>query len=223
MQSRSSRHYTTGVLLLAVLGFVGCAVGTSVTGDGGSPSDGGPKDGGSQNKDSGTQDSGTQNKDSGSQGYDSGTQQLDSGSPCGTCQGNTVCCGSKCVDTTKDSNNCGSCGNVCTGQTCCNSACTNTTSDINNCGACGNTCGSGMTCVNSTCQGSTTCTIDKSTCAHSPCTTGVALGPFCDLTDEGIVYFVCLDYPSCCSTTWDATCVSDAASYETNSCIGSGC
>ncbi len=123
-----------------------------------------------------------------------------------------------------DPNNCGSCGNVCTGTTCCSSSCTDTTTDNSNCGTCGHLCGSGTTCVSSTCQGSTsTCTLDKASCTHSPCTTGAALGAFCDISDEGIVYFVCLDIPSCCSSTWDASCVSDAATYEINSCIGSGC
>lgn len=55
----------------------------------------------------------------------------------------TVCCGNRCVDVTKDVNNCGICGVICPlvgNFQCCNGIC----SDINinpfNCGGCGRIC-----------------------------------------------------------------------------------
>ncbi|HSQ63738.1 MAG TPA: hypothetical protein VLM85_11015 [Polyangiaceae bacterium] len=213
-----------GVVLLAFGGFLGCAVGTSSTGDAGLADAGSAKDAGKDT--SAPKDSGSQGNDSGSQTFDSGSQ-VDSGGGCGTCLGSaSTCCGTTCVDTTSDPNNCGSCGHGCTGLSCCSSSCVDTTSDMSNCGSCGNACGSGMTCVNSQCTGGTsTCTISMGTCAHSPCTTGGALAVGCDSSAEDLTLLVCVldGLSSCCSTTWDSSCVSDAAFWEANSCIGSGC
>ncbi len=95
-------------------------------------------------------------------------------------------------------------------------------SDVNNCGGCGVTCNG--TCMNGTCQTQTSgCTLDMGTCSHSPCTTGGALSPSCDANDEGIVASVCLFDLTCCTTTWDSTCVSYAQLFEINSCVGGGC
>jgi hypothetical protein len=75
------------------------------------------------------------------------------------------------VDTTSDTNNCGSCGNVCNppgngsvscvagacrdvcggGSTLCTGACVNTLTDANNCGFCSNVCAQGIPCVSGTC------------------------------------------------------------------------
>jgi hypothetical protein len=61
-------------------------------------------------------------------------------------------------------------------------------------------------------------------CAHSPCTTGGALQDGCDGNDEDITDFVCLFFdPSCCTTSWDSTCVSYASLVEANACQGGGC
>src|SRR5256885_2362097 len=51
-----------------------------------------------------------------------------------------ACCAGACVDTSRDSANCGGCAKACVGTTCCNSACRDFTSDAQNCGACGHAC-----------------------------------------------------------------------------------
>jgi hypothetical protein len=95
------------------------------------------------------------------------------------CQG--TCCGSSCLNTQIDKNNCGGCNAACTGgtvcmgghcgclpsgapcsndQTCCpNAGCANLMTDIRNCGTCGHSCGDGATCVAGQCKcGNTACT-----------------------------------------------------------------
>ncbi len=215
------RIFGRGVTVCCVLA-TGCATGVGAGDD--TTSDAGVKVDAAPNKDSGT----TPPKDSGAPPppQDSGAPPQDSGG--GNCGGQclgvqSTCCANTCVDTTSDPNNCGFCGNACGAASCCSSGCVDTMgSDNANCGGCGVPCSG--TCVGGTCQtNNTTCTLDMGTCAHSPCTTGTALSPFCDLSDEFIVYPVCLDLPACCSVTWDASCVSDAASYEANFCQGGGC
>jgi VHL beta domain/Stigma-specific protein, Stig1 len=88
------------------------------------------------------------------------------------CGGGTKQCGSSCVDTKIDSENCGSCGNKCgKGDVCSNGSCGSTCSaeqalctgnggapycadtktDNANCGACGNACGQGLACTDGKC------------------------------------------------------------------------
>lgn len=137
---------------------------------------------------------------------------------CGTC-GNAcsdVCCNGVCIDTTNDSANCGSCGMACTGgNTCCSSACVDTKSDKSNCGACGSTCNG--TCTNGKCM--MQCTVDLGSCAHSPCVSGVALTDMCD--NDGCTYLIC-DFidSTCCSSTWDSTCVQEAIFWCSLNCSG---
>ncbi len=198
--------------------FCGCAVGT-VTDD--TIGDSGTK------ADASKTDSGGTKPDSGYTQPDSGYTQPDTGST-GNCGGQclgtqSTCCSNTCVDITSDPNNCGFCGTTCGTQSCCAGNCTNTMgNDPNNCGGCGVVCNG--TCSGGSCQTQTTgCTLDKGTCSHSPCTTGGALAPGCD--PESVVTFVCVidGLSSCCSSTWDSSCVSDAAIWEASSCVGQGC
>jgi len=80
------------------------------------------------------------------------------------CPGGALC-GTTCVDTVNDRNNCGSCGNVCsTGVPCiagnctcppgfsaCPDGCKDLASDSSNCGTCGMVCGAGTSCNAGTC------------------------------------------------------------------------
>ena len=204
--------------LLGVV-FAGCATGTA--GDDSSTSDGGKADS-SVKSDGSTpkQDGSTPKQDSGGPTQDSG-----GGGNCGgSCLGNaSTCCNNTCVDITADPNNCGGCGNPCGSQSCCAGNCVDTMgSDAANCGGCGLTCNG--TCVNGTCQtqgGS--CTLDQGSCAHSPCAIGGALADGCD--PEAVTTFVC-DFDglsSCCTSSWDQSCVADAAFWEANACVGQGC
>ncbi len=87
-----------------------------------------------------------------------------------------VCCGTSCVNTSGDPQNCGSCGNACDpGATCengqctcadnqtrCDDHCVDTQTDHNNCGDCGHACGecqtcSGGQCVDKVCAEGTIC------------------------------------------------------------------
>ena len=205
-----------GVCLFVGFVFAGCATGT--TADDSSTSDSGTKQDSSLAKDS------TPPKDS-APPKDTGSSVDTGGGNCGSgCLGlASTCCNNTCVDITSDTNNCGGCGNPCGTQDCCAGNCTNTMgNDPSNCGGCGVTCNG--TCTNGTCQtqgGS--CTLDQGTCSHSPCTTGAALVDGCD--PELVTTLVCdVDgLTNCCTSSWDQSCVSDAAVWEANACVGQGC
>ena len=196
---------------------VGCATGGIATDDT-------TTDSGNGGHDSSTtgHDSGTTQKDTGTT-QDTGAPPIDSGSTnCGSgCLGlNSTCCSNVCVDTSSDPSNCGGCGVPCGAYSCCSSSCVNTMgTDNNNCGGCGIPCSG--TCTGGTCT--TTgggCTVDVGSCSHSPCTTGAALVDGCD--PEYVTTYVCdVDgLTSCCTSTWDASCVSDAAFWEASACAG---
>jgi hypothetical protein len=84
-----------------------------------------------------------------------------------TCGGGTTKCGTTCVDTNTDENNCGDCGKTCvTGQNCvagvcdlvcgggttkCSGTCVQLNVDPNNCGSCGNSCGPTADCESGAC------------------------------------------------------------------------
>ena len=52
------------------------------------------------------------------------------------------------------------------------------------------------------------------TCTHSECSTGTKLKKGCNTC----VTAVCAKDSYCCSTDWDATCVSEVATYCSESC-----
>jgi len=84
------------------------------------------------------------------------------------CSGGTTNCSGQCVNTSSDTNHCGSCGTKCaTGQSCvngtcklvcgtgltnCSNKCVDTKTDTANCGSCGTTCPSGQVCQNGSCS-----------------------------------------------------------------------
>ena len=208
---------------VCVVGWVfatGCATGTEAGGDDDkipTTDSGETPDTSTGNKDSSTPKDSSTGNDSTVSGKDTGTTNCG-----GQCLGvlNT-CCNNTCVDITSDTNNCNGCGLACSGSnTCCSSSCTDTMgTDVNNCGGCGVTCAG--TCTNGQCQTQQGCTVDVSSCTHSPCVTGVALVDGCDDNDEAIVSFVCEIFdPSCCSSSWSATCVLYADELEENACGG---
>ncbi len=105
------------------------------------------------------------------------------------CLTSLTCCGSYCIDTQSDRNNCGMCGVRCTGecvagvcagpcpggcpaeQTCCGGVCRNLHIDRYSCGACDVPCPTGTQCLDGTC-GPVTC--------RRPCSYGEACcGTFC--------------------------------------------
>jgi hypothetical protein len=206
-----------GIPLLAV---VGCATGTIAT----------DEDGGGNGVDSGNtgKDSGTTRPDTGTTQKDSGGTQPDTGStpPCGgTCLGTaSTCCSNMCVDTTSDPNNCGACGTPCGTESCCSSSCVDTMgSDVNNCGGCGVTCAG--TCTMGVCQMSTgSCTEDLGSCSHSVCVAGSALVDGCDVSEDDITDCVCLFFdPTCCTTSWTSSCVTEAVVFCGEPCTDPGC
>jgi hypothetical protein len=98
-----------------------------------------------------------------------------------TCDKGKLNCGSGCVDTTLDGQNCGGCGRTCSagqvcsagtcaiacynGTTACGQSCINLSDDPANCGACGTKCNAGEVCSQGkcalTCGGGTTLCGDK--------------------------------------------------------------
>lgn len=95
------------------------------------------------------------------------------------CPGQTIRCGSGCVDILSDPGHCGACdmgcdfSEACNGGTCgcpagfsdCESGCLDTSQNPLNCGACGNTCTSGQTCQGGTCR----CTDANATLCGNAC------------------------------------------------------
>ncbi|KAK4415373.1 hypothetical protein Salat_2644700 [Sesamum alatum] len=67
--------------------------------------------------------------------------------------GNATCCNNKCVETTQDSNNCGTCGRKCAfGEACCRGECVNLSYDKRHCGFCNNMCMIDGRCVYGICN-----------------------------------------------------------------------
>ena len=187
------------------------------------------RDSGPVHADSGTgNDGSTTPKDSGTTPKDSGTTTKDSSTPIvdGSTCGFTVC-GSLCVDTSSDDNNCGQCnnpcsgGSTCTNSTCqcsggmtlCSSVCVDTMTDNSNCGGCNIPCTGGSTCTNGTCQAPASGTPPQGNCSHSLCDLNddTALIPSCD--PAGCVDAVCNGDSWCCTDFWDSICVGEVAQY----------
>jgi hypothetical protein len=178
------------------------------------------RDGGPAHQDaSKVNDGSTSIQDSSPPVKDSSTPIQD-GSTC-----NFTVCGTLCVDTTQDDQNCGQCNNACpsgasctnskctctSGETLCTNACYDLTSDMNNCGKCGNACTGTQTCMSSTCQ-STSTAPPQGKCSHDLCADSLGpLTPGCDTT--GCVNNVCTQDSFCCDTDWDSICVSEVADY----------
>lgn len=63
------------------------------------------------------------------------------------------CCKKKCVDVSRDRNNCGMCGKKCKySQMCCKGKCMNIMFSSSHCGRCGNKCNKGDSCVYGICS-----------------------------------------------------------------------
>ncbi len=154
---------------------------------------------------------------------------------CSTSQ--TTLCGSSCVDTTSDANNCSACGQACSsnvshaqaackssactfscnsGYAACGGACVNEQTDNSNCGACNNVCPSGSSCQSGSCacsgassQGCGNCGTETRTC------TGGTWSAWSACSNQG----ACA--PSAtqsCDTNGTETCSSSTCQWGTCSC-----
>ena len=108
-----------------------------------------------------------------------------------SCTGDTILCGSSCVNTRSDRRHCGACGRACealqvclagtcqlgcpAGQQVCNGQCVNLQTDRTNCGACGTVCPAGRVCSLGACA--TTCDARLAMCAASDA--GAGAGAYC--------------------------------------------
>jgi hypothetical protein len=119
------------------------------------------------------------------------------------CQTSQTSCGSKCVDTQTDADNCGSCGNSCNGKACVGGMCQ--TSTGNSCTTCqasadGATCSSSYTSCTGDCKSLLTCAMacNGDTTCQSNC-----LSQYPDGESAFEDYFTCLCDTACsseCST-----------------------
>ncbi len=94
-----------------------------------------------------------------------------------------TCCGTTCVQTDVDKNNCGGCNIACgAGAVCAKSKCAclpagtgDTQTDVHNCGSCGHDCGAGATCTAGKCIcGGATCA-GTEVCCNGMCSASCVL------------------------------------------------
>jgi hypothetical protein len=165
------------------------------------------------------------------------------------CMPPDVCCGSGCVDTSSDPNNCGKCGFACSpgetcvesqckmgascngepactgGQTCCIDGCTDTQTDPDNCGMCNHACGPGSMCQKGSCtppvgcNDGAACTLGD-TCCPSGCTNTDS-----DPNNCGTCGRACGPDNTCSSGFCQSpmTCNGGPACSGTLQCCGDGC
>jgi hypothetical protein len=103
----------------------------------------------------------------------------------------------------------------CTG-TMCGTDCVDTSSDPNNCGTCGNACDTTSDCIGGQCTPTTTSNEPpQGTCGHSLCSSGDYLDEGCDTAGCTVVIcdpnYLYDDY--CCSAGWDSQCIDEVNTY----------
>lgn len=106
-------------------------------------------------------------------------------------------------------------GPTCNG-TVCGTNCVDTTSDPQNCGGCGVVCDPSATCTSGQCTSTQTSNEPpQGTCDHSLCSSGTSLEEGCDT--QGCTVVICdpsyLGDDFCCDTQWDSTCIDEVNTY----------
>jgi hypothetical protein len=181
-----------------------------------------------------------------------GTGAVCAGGSC-DCGGALTLCGSQCVDTKTDSDNCGGCagqgGVACaTGQSCVGGSCScpastptfcsttktcvDTKTDPSNCGACAKACPTGATCAGGACACPTGQVVCGKTCSDTQtdpkncggCGLACPAGQTCSQTSYGVVQ-CCSNGTDCCSIGGQSCTYNGYLTLDAccNSGAGTGC